>query len=60
MLESLAAIDREAGLELWLSEVKSPVMDKLRRSDFFRSLGHRVFLTHQEAVQTLIAGGDRR
>lgn len=55
-LESLEAIDerlRDAGLQLHLSEVKGPVMDRLQRSDFLEHLSGRVFLTHYQAVQAL-------
>ncbi|MEN9780078.1 MAG: hypothetical protein RL014_1226 [Pseudomonadota bacterium] len=58
-LESLEAIDhrlRAAGVQLHLSEVKGPVMDRLNATDFLRELqahGGRVFLTHYQAVQAL-------
>jgi SulP family sulfate permease len=55
-LESLEAIDqrlREAGIRLHLSEVKGPVMDRLRSTDFLRHLGGEVFLTHYQAVASL-------
>ena len=55
-LDSLEAIDhrlREAGLQLHLSEVKGPVMDRLQGSDFLERLSGRVFLTHYQAVAAL-------
>ena len=56
-LESLEAIDhrlRDAGIRLHLSEVKGPVMDRLKDTDFLRHLGGQVFLTHYQAVQSLV------
>jgi hypothetical protein len=38
---------------LHLSEVKGPVMDRLKSSQFLSDLGGRVFLTHYQAVQQL-------
>lgn len=55
-LESLEAIDarlRDAGISLHLSEVKGPVMDRLRHTAFLRSLSGQVFLTHYRAICTL-------
>jgi SulP family sulfate permease len=55
-LESLEAIDRrlrESGVRLHLSEVKGPVMDRLRRTSFVGDLSGQVFLTHFQAVQAL-------
>ena len=55
-LESLEAIEhrlRDAGVRLHLSEVKGPVMDRLQRTDFLRSLSGQVFLTHYQAVAAL-------
>lgn len=58
-LESLEAIaDRlhVAGIGFHLSEVKGPVMDALKRSDFFEHFKGRVFLSQFEAVQALGSG----
>lgn len=58
-LESLEAIEhrlREAGVALHLSEVKGPVMDRLRDSDLLRRLGGQVFLSHYQAVASLEPG----
>jgi SulP family sulfate permease len=55
-LESLEAIDerlRGAGLQLHLSEVKGPVMDRLAGTDFLHRLSGRVYLTHYQAVREL-------
>ena len=55
-LEALEAIDhrlREQGITLNLSEVKGPVMDALRKSDFLEQLSGEVFLTHHRAVERL-------
>jgi SulP family sulfate permease len=55
-LEALEAIDhrlREQGITLNLSEVKGPVMDALRKSDFLEHLSGEVFLTHHRAVERL-------
>ncbi len=55
-LESLEAISHRlatAGVGFHLSEVKGPVMDALKRSDFFEHFKGRVFLSQFEAVSTL-------
>ena len=55
-LESLEAIDqrlRGAGLRLHLSEVKGPVMDKLRATEFLQHLSGKVYLSHYQAVTEL-------
>ncbi|MFA7394189.1 MAG: sulfate permease [Pigmentiphaga sp.] len=55
-LESLEAIAlrlKEADIQLHLSEVKGPVMDRLRRSHFLEHLTGQVFLTHYQAVAAL-------
>ena len=57
-LESLEAIAHRlasAGIGFHLSEVKGPVMDALKRSDFMEHFKGRVFLSQFEAVSTLIA-----
>ncbi|MDT0500427.1 MULTISPECIES: sulfate permease [unclassified Halomonas] len=53
-LESLEAINErlnEAGVTLHLAEVKGPVMDRLKRSDFLDDLTGRVFLSTFAAWQ---------
>jgi SulP family sulfate permease len=55
-LESLEAIERrlhDAGITLHLSEVKGPVMDRLKATDFLYHLAGRVHLTHYQAVSRL-------
>lgn len=59
-LESLETINerlREAGLQLHLSEVKGPVMDRLQHSHLLQHLTGRVFLSHHQAVQALGPNG---
>ncbi|WP_058616385.1 SulP family inorganic anion transporter [Tepidimonas taiwanensis] len=55
-LQVLTALNdrlRQRGVRLHLSEVKGPVMDRLRRSDFLQRLSGHVYLTHHQAVQAL-------
>jgi SulP family sulfate permease len=55
-LESLEAVaDRlnESGVSFHLSEVKGPVMDALKKSDFFKHFSGQVFLSQYEAMKTL-------
>jgi SulP family sulfate permease len=55
-LESLEAVNarlRDAGLRLHLSEVKGPVMDRLKRSHLLGDLTGRVFLTQYDAFAAL-------
>lgn len=55
-LESLEAINRrlkEAGIGLHLSEVKGPVMDRLRATHFLDDLNGRVFLSQFDAWRNL-------
>ncbi|MFP4138416.1 MAG: SulP family inorganic anion transporter [Halomonas sp.] len=55
-LESLDALNerlREAEVTLHLAEVKGPVMDRLKRSDFLDDLTGRVFLSTYAAWQAL-------
>lgn len=55
-LESLEAIDQrlqDAGVALHLSEVKGPVMDRLRGTDFLRHLSGGVYLSHYQAISAL-------
>ncbi len=58
-LESLElAVHRlkDAGIRLHLSEVKGPVMDRLRRSDILDHLTGEVWLTQHQAMSRLDAG----
>jgi SulP family sulfate permease len=55
-LESLHAIAgrlHDSGIALHFSEIKGPIMDKLNRTDFLKTLHGRVFLTSYEAVLAL-------
>jgi len=55
-LDSLFEINsrlQDAGIQFHLSEVKGPVMDRLRRSDFLAKLSGKVFLSQMEAVRAL-------
>jgi SulP family sulfate permease len=55
-LESLELIEARllsAGIALHLSEVKGPVMDRLKHTHFLRHLSGKVFLTHYQAIQAL-------
>ncbi|MDP2417134.1 MAG: sulfate permease [Hydrogenophaga sp.] len=52
-LETIVQRLKDAGVQLHLSEVKGPVMDRLERSDFLGHLTGRVFLTHHQAVTAL-------
>ena len=57
-LESLEAINHrlaDAGTGLHLSEVKGPVMDRLRRTHFIDDLHGRVFLSQDRAFRELAA-----
>ncbi|WP_114390430.1 SulP family inorganic anion transporter [Notoacmeibacter marinus] len=44
---------KSAGIDLHLSEVKGPVMDRLKRSHLLDELTGRVFLTQHQAMRTL-------
>lgn len=55
-LESLEAINQrleDAGIQLHLSEVKGPVMDRLKQTDFLDHLTGRVFLNQYQAIKAL-------
>lgn len=52
-LESLEEINRrlsDAGIGFHLSEVKGPVMDRLKETDFLSHLNGQVFLSHHGAI----------
>jgi SulP family sulfate permease len=59
-LERVNARLKDAGVKLHLSEVKGPVMDRLRRSDFLDHLTGRVFLTQFGAMSYLDPETTRR
>ncbi len=55
-LESLEAISARlhaAGIQLHFSEIKGPVMDRLRASDFLDHFGGQVFISQFEALAAL-------
>jgi SulP family sulfate permease len=53
-LTSLVTRLHDAGIQLYLTEVKGPVMDRLARTEFLEQLGHeRVFLSTQAAYEKL-------
>jgi sulfate permease, SulP family len=55
-LESLEAINhrlKDGGITLHLSEVKGPVMDRLKRSPFLHELTGKVHLSQYEAVASI-------
>jgi sulfate permease, SulP family len=59
-LESLEAINerlKSLDVKFHLSEIKGPVMDRLRRSDFFAHLNGKVFLSQHQAMNAL---GERK
>lgn len=52
-LETIVLRLQSAGIGFHLSEVKGPVMDALRRSEFFQHFKGKVFLSQFEAVSAL-------
>lgn len=55
-LESLETLNEgltHAGVQFHLSEVKGPVMDRLKRTDFLDALSGEVFLSQFEAMNAL-------
>lgn len=60
-LESIEAINHrlaDSGVKLHLSEVKGPVMDALEKSHFLHDLTGKVWLSQNEAFQSLIRSSD--
>jgi len=56
-LESLEAIEhrlRDNGIRLHLSEVKGPVMDRLKDTDFLRHLSGQVHLSQHQAIRAIV------
>jgi SulP family sulfate permease len=53
-LETIAQRLSDQGIALHLSEVKGPVMDRLQHTDFVQHLTGQVFLTHHQAVTSLV------
>lgn len=54
MLDQLNSLLNEQGVYLHLSEIKGPVLDKLKLIKFIDALSGEVFLTQHQAMQTLI------
>jgi SulP family sulfate permease len=55
-LESLEAINsrlKDGGITFHLSEVKGPIMDRLKRSHFLEELTGKVHLSQYEAVSSI-------
>lgn len=52
-LKTIAGRLNAAGVTLHLSEVKGPVMDRLKRSDFFERFTGEVFLSQHAAMEKL-------
>ncbi len=46
-------LDAAGGIKLHLAEIKGPVMDRLKRTDFLDRLTGRVFLSHHDALAAL-------
>jgi len=60
-LESLEAINarlKDMGITLHMSEVKGPVMDRLKRSHFLHDLTGQVFQSQYDAMIALAAPSD--
>jgi sulfate permease, SulP family len=60
-LESVEAINHrldDAGVKLHLSEVKGPVMDALEKSHLLHNLTGKIWLSQNEAFQSLIRSSD--
>ena len=58
-LESLEEINHrltDAGIGFHLSEVKGPVMDRLKATDFLTHLNGQVFLSQHEAAKVCLQG----
>ena len=53
MLEDINLELAKQNIQLHLSEVKGPVMDRLHSSKLLKHLSGNVFLTHYQAIQTL-------
>ncbi|TBR43085.1 sulfate permease [Marinomonas agarivorans] len=52
-LESISESLKSIGVKLHLSEVKGPVMDKLKKSDFLEHLTGDVFLSQHKAITAI-------
>jgi sulfate permease, SulP family len=57
-LEALESINHrlsDSGIKLYLSEVKGPVSDVLKKTDFITHLSGEIFLSHHHGVQKILA-----
>jgi SulP family sulfate permease len=52
-LEAIASRLNDSGIALHFSEIKGPVMDKLKTTHFVENLHGRVFMTNYQAIQAL-------
>lgn len=52
-LEAISERLQAAGVQLHLAEVKGPVMDRLRRSEFIQRFAGQVFISQYQALQVL-------
>ena len=62
-LESLLAVNQyltEAEMSFHLSEVKGPVLDRLKRSHFIEQLNGNIYLSHHQAWTDLTSEKDER
>ena len=62
-LESLGAINQqllEAGIKFHLSEVKGPVLDRLKQTDFLARLSGNIYLSHYQAWTNLAKSDARK
>ncbi len=58
-LESIEALNarlKDSGVRLHLSEVKGPVMDRLKRSELLGALGGNIYLSQNDAFEDLNGG----
>ena len=55
-LEKISETLKDLDIDLHLSEVKGPIMDKLAGTEFFRSLSGNNYLSHNQAVEDLKQG----
>lgn len=53
MLEDLNQELKQLQIQMHLSEIKSPVMDRLSKSQLIKELTGQIFLSHYQAIQTL-------
>ncbi|ENW92369.1 SulP family inorganic anion transporter [Acinetobacter dispersus] len=53
MLEDLNQELKQLHIQMHLSEIKSPVMDRLSKSQLINELTGQIFLSHYQAIQTL-------